>query len=194
MTHAAQAALRRTIEKETRSTRFCLLCNYVSRIIEPLTSRCTKFRFKPLMESMIFERLRYICTQEKVECDDATLSTLVETSGGDMRRAITCLQSCAKLKGSGVPIGVDSVLEVTGVRFWSLIVIKSLIHNGLWQYLWLSKDQVPTWSQNMPKEELCYHMIKQISDKGWLLNATLYQIWNKGNIMSSNDFHSAIFW
>ncbi|XP_974716.2 replication factor C subunit 4 [Tribolium castaneum] len=115
MTHAAQAALRRTMEKESRSTRFCLICNYVSRIIEPLTSRCTKFRFKPLNEAMILERLSFICGKENVECSDETLATLVETSGGDMRRAITSLQSCAKLKGSGVPISIDDVLEVTGV-------------------------------------------------------------------------------
>ncbi|CAG9832109.1 unnamed protein product [Diabrotica balteata] len=115
MTHAAQAALRRTIEKETKTTRFCLICNYVSRIIEPLTSRCTKFRFKPLNESMIFERLSFICKEEGVPCDDEALNGLVEASGGDMRRAITCLQSCAKLKGTQEKIDVDSVLEVTGV-------------------------------------------------------------------------------
>nr|CAH7757526.1 unnamed protein product [Callosobruchus chinensis] len=115
MTHAAQSALRRTMEKETKTTRFCLICNYVSRIIEPLTSRCTKFRFKPLNESMILERLSLICKEEEVNCDDETLNLLVETSGGDMRRAITCLQSCAKLKGRSQKVDADTVLEVTGV-------------------------------------------------------------------------------
>ena len=118
MTHAAQAALRRTMEKESKSTRFCLICNYVSRIIEPLTSRCTKFRFKPLNESMILERLTFICKEENIQCDDQTMNKLVETSGGDMRRAITSLQSCARLKGEGASIKIEDVLEVTGVSFF----------------------------------------------------------------------------
>lgn len=114
MTHAAQAALRRTMEKETRSTRFCLICNYVSCIIQPLTSRCTKFRFKPLGENMMLKKLEDICKAEQVIHDPKVLGALVETSGGDMRRAITCLQSCARLKG-GEGIVYEDVLEVTGV-------------------------------------------------------------------------------
>ncbi|XP_023311463.1 replication factor C subunit 4 [Anoplophora glabripennis] len=133
MTHPAQAALRRTMEKETKSTRFCLICNYVSRIIEPLTSRCTKFRFKSLNESMIYERLAFICKEEEIECDDSTLNCLVEASGGDMRRAITCLQSCAKLKGQNVTISVNNACEVTGIvpdRWFVefLTICKNFVH------------------------------------------------------------------
>ncbi|GJQ68868.1 hypothetical protein Trydic_g21737, partial [Trypoxylus dichotomus] len=115
MTQAAQAALRRTMEKETKTTRFCLICNYVSRIIEPLTSRCTKFRFKPLNEDLIFERLRFISDEEKLIVEDVILHELVKTSGGDMRRAITCLQSCSRLRGKDTPISKDDIMEIAGI-------------------------------------------------------------------------------
>ncbi|KAJ1523661.1 hypothetical protein ONE63_001502 [Megalurothrips usitatus] len=117
MTHAAQAALRRTMEKQTRTTRFCLVCNYVSRIIEPLTSRCTKFRFKPLGEEKVVERLELISREENVNIGKEALHTLIEASGGDLRRAITCLQSCARLKGkdSSSAINNDDVVEVMGI-------------------------------------------------------------------------------
>lgn len=106
MTHAAQAALRRTMEKETRTTRFCLVCNYVSRIIDPITSRCTKFRFIPIGDEKIIERLKFICEEEKLKIDEDALKSIVDISGGDMRKAITILQSCYRLKS-----GTDSLLD-----------------------------------------------------------------------------------
>lgn len=114
MTYAAQAALRRTMEKESRTTRFCLVCNYVSRIIEPITSRCTKFRFKALGEEKIIERLRLICNLEKVDVEEEVYAAVVEISGGDLRRAITMLQSCYRLKGSNTKITKADILEISG--------------------------------------------------------------------------------
>lgn len=170
MTNAAQAALRRTMEKQTLTTRFCLICNYVSRIIEPLTSRCTIFRFKPLQESMIYERLKFICTEEKVECNDESLNTLVETSGGDMRRAITCLQSCAKLTGQYSPIKIDHVYEVTGVipKEWVDNFMKacaSTDYNELRKYI--EKMLYQAYSSSTFLEQFNEYMIKskKLDDK-----------------------------
>lgn len=57
------------MEKESKSTRFCLICNYVSRIIEPIASRCAKFRFKPLADQILTEKLQEICEAEKISYD-----------------------------------------------------------------------------------------------------------------------------
>lgn len=115
MTHAAQAALRRTMEKESKTTRFCLVCNYVSRIIEPITSRCTKFRFKSLAPAKIIERLQFICNAEGVNVDNRVFERIVEISDGDMRRAITTLQSCYRLKGGNQTINEKDIFEMSGI-------------------------------------------------------------------------------
>lgn len=100
MTQEAQAALRRTMETYSKITRFCLICNYVTRIIEPVASRCSKFRFKPLDSKDTKARLEFIATAEGVKYEEGVIEALIKTSEGDLRKAITYLQSATKLHQS----------------------------------------------------------------------------------------------
>ncbi|KAI4152737.1 MAG: hypothetical protein LQ341_000651 [Variospora aurantia] len=97
MTQDAQSALRRTMETYSKITRFCLICNYVTRIIDPLASRCSKFRFKSLDQGNAKKRLEEIAEVEHVKVEDGVLDTLIKCSEGDLRKAITFLQSAARL-------------------------------------------------------------------------------------------------
>lgn len=101
MTQDAQSALRRTMETYSKITRFCLICNYVTRIIDPLASRCSKFRFKSLDQGNAKKRLEQIAEKEGVALEDDVIDTLIKCSEGDLRKAITFLQSAARLVGAG---------------------------------------------------------------------------------------------
>lgn len=131
MTDAAQTALRRIIEKEALSTRFCLVCNYLSRIIKPIASRCTKFRFKPLSNEKSIARLEYICNEENLKADRNVLEKIVEASSGDLRQAVMCLQSITRLKGKDHEIMVDDALDVIGVNIFSLKIKKKFYNKEM---------------------------------------------------------------
>lgn len=105
-------------EAHSRITRFILICNYVTRIIEPLASRCAKFRFQPLPPASMKERLTYIATSEG--CSPAEMDLLdeiLEHANGDMRRAVTTLQSVHSLArgGDDTVITKAAIAEIVGV-------------------------------------------------------------------------------
>lgn len=101
MTNDAQSALRRTMENYSGVTRFCLICNYITRIIDPLASRCSKFRFRLLNNDNALNRLKYIVGQEEISLDNEdVLEEVLNISNGDLRKAITYLQSAARLHAS----------------------------------------------------------------------------------------------
>ncbi|KAF9519935.1 hypothetical protein BS47DRAFT_1336669 [Hydnum rufescens UP504] len=119
MTQDAQGALRRIMETHSRITRFCLVCNYITRIIEPLASRCSKFRFTPLSSSATLSRLEHIAASESIAVSPQAFKALITTSDGDLRRSITYLQSAARLSLSvsstgARPITPADIQEIAG--------------------------------------------------------------------------------
>ncbi|KAI5950466.1 RFC2 [Candida jiufengensis] len=111
MTNDAQSALRRTMETYSNITRFALVCNYITRIIDPLASRCSKFRFKLLNNENSLKRLQYISEQENLkfgENENDVLNEILKISNGDLRKAITFLQSASKLSSSLQTENIDS--------------------------------------------------------------------------------------
>ncbi|GMI49997.1 hypothetical protein ScalyP_jg1925 [Parmales sp. scaly parma] len=116
MTNDAQFALRRIIEKYTKNTRFCLICNYVSKIIPALQSRCTRFRFAPLQKSQIRNRLLEISDKEKCGTDESGIEAILDLANGDMRRVLNLLQAASMGNDgtSGKKLGEDEIYLTSG--------------------------------------------------------------------------------
>lgn len=93
MTNDAQNALRRIIEKYTDNVRFCIICNYLSKIIPALQSRCTRFRFAPLNAEQILPRLEHVVEAEAIKVSEDGKKALMTLAGGDMRKVLNVLQS-----------------------------------------------------------------------------------------------------
>ncbi len=100
LTPEAQNALRRTMERYTRTCRFILSCNYSSKIIAPVQSRCALFRFTRIGDDIMEERLRWIADKEGLKYDNDGLKAILYISEGDMRYAINVLQSTAAVAKS----------------------------------------------------------------------------------------------
>jgi replication factor C subunit 3/5 len=111
MTKDAQFALRRVIEKYTRNARFCLICNYVIKIIPALQSRCTRFRFPPLPPQHVRARLEHVVAAEGVRLGPGGMDALVTLGAGDMRRSLNILQSASM---AFPEVDADAVYLTTG--------------------------------------------------------------------------------
>ncbi|RJX44446.1 replication factor C small subunit [Halonotius aquaticus] len=109
-TDDAQSALRRTMEQFSDNTRFILSCNYSSKIIDPIQSRCAVFRFSPLSDEAIAAQIDEIAAAEDIEITDDGREALVYAAGGDMRRAINSLQAAAT---TGEVVDEEAVYLIT---------------------------------------------------------------------------------
>lgn len=116
-----------TQEAHSRITRFILICNYVTRIIEPLASRCAKFRFQSLPAASMKERLLKISESESCPIDSEQIDEILKVAQGDMRRAVTTLQSAHALSVAG-PISNEDLFELAGLPPANVV-------DGIWNNL-----------------------------------------------------------
>ena len=98
LTHDAQGALRRIMEQYSETCRFIMSCNYSSKIIEPIQSRCAVFRFRPLADAEVEDQVKAVAKSEGVNLDEEAAQALVKIAQGDLRKAITALQVAAALE------------------------------------------------------------------------------------------------
>jgi len=131
MTSDAQFALRRVIEKYTKNARFCLICNYVSKIIPALQSRCTRFRFAPLSRDQIQGRLDEVAGSEGVDLTGSGKDAILRLAGGDMRRVLNLLQSTSM---SSTTVDEESVYLTSGAPLPSdMKIILDLLLNATFE-------------------------------------------------------------
>ncbi|MFB5648983.1 MAG: replication factor C small subunit, partial [Candidatus Nitrosomaritimum aestuariumsis] len=97
MTADAQTALRRIIEDTAKICRFIFIANNISKIIDPIQSRCATFKFTTIPEEDLIKRLEEIAKNEKVKFDKKGLKAIYDYSEGDMRHAINLMQATASL-------------------------------------------------------------------------------------------------
>jgi replication factor C small subunit len=110
LTPDAQAALRRTMENYAQTCRFILSCNYSSRIIDPIQSRCAIYRFMPLDGTAVSEEVDRIAKKEGLHVDGKARQAILDISQGDMRKAINALQGAAILTNE---ITEEKLYEIT---------------------------------------------------------------------------------
>ena len=113
MTSDSQFALRRIMEEYSKLTRFCIICNYHNKIIDPINSRCALFRFKPIKENEIFNKLKDISEKENLIISDNFLNQIIKYSRGDLRKAINFLQKCKNQYGN--ILKQDMLNEISGI-------------------------------------------------------------------------------
>ena len=112
MTPDSQFALRRIMEQYSKITRFCIICNYHTKIIDPIISRCAIFHFKPISEENILNKLQIICTKENINYNYEILTKIIELSRGDLRKAINFLQKCYSNYNI---LNIDLLKEISGI-------------------------------------------------------------------------------
>lgn len=168
LTKEAQQALRRTMENYTQTCRFILSCNYSSKIIDPIQSRCTIFRFKPLIKEDILEIIKTITQKESLTIAADANDALFEVSGGDVRRLENILQASAavskditakliySIASYARPGEVKAILEScvkADFKTAKELLLKTMLEYGLAGLDVIKQLQAAVWKINVPDRQ-----------------------------------------
>ena len=135
MTVEAQGMLRQTIEKNSITTRFCLICNDLDKINIALQSRCALYRFAPLNSPEMKLKLIQICNQEEIKCNKDAIDAIIKISKGDMRASINILQH-ARLTVPSKKITGENIYSISGH------CMPKIIGNIFDNFLMLTKKEI----------------------------------------------------
>jgi replication factor C small subunit len=161
LTPEAQQALRRTMENYSATCRFILSCNYSSKIIDPIQSRCALFRFKLLEKKDIEKIINQIAEKEKLKINPEAMEILYEGSEGDCRRCINLLQSTAS---------VSPVMTME--------LISTMISNAKPKDIRVVLDYALSGDFQKSREKLLDIMLNQSLSGQEVIKAMQKEIWN----------------
>jgi replication factor C small subunit len=161
LTPEAQQALRRTMENYSSTCRFILSCNYSSKIIDPIQSRCATFRFKLLEKKDIEKVIEKICDRESLTINPQAMEIIYEGSEGDCRRCINLLQSTASIS--------PSITEE---------LVKTIISNAKPKDIRVVLDYALSGDFEKSREKLLEVMLKESISGQDVVRAIQKEIWN----------------
>ena len=163
LTKEAQQALRRVMENYTQTARFILSCNYVSKIIDPIQSRCAIFKFRPLEKKEIFSIIESIQKEESLKISDDAKEAIYDVSEGDCRRVENILQSCASLESHVSKEMVYSIASVPDAK-----ELKSIMEHALGNQFLEAKNKLLSLMLSQGLSGL--DVIRKIQKEIWNLN------------------------
>lgn len=177
ITNDAQNALRRTMEMYCKTTRFCIICNYISKIIDPITSRCSMYKFSKLKKKDFIGKLDAICDIENITYQSEILQKIYSYSNGDLRKGISLLD-------------YSSTISNNNIKYEDLYLIMGNFQISNFQLLLnknLSETQIFQFTSEIIKKGYCCRKIIKLFIRE-IINSDLFSDIEKMTIMSDIYF------
>ena len=163
MTKEAQAALRKVMEENSNITRFCIICNYINQIIEPINSRCVKIRFKPIDKTNLINKLEWISSHENIKINLGALQCIGDISNGDLRKSILMLQNIKYIKNNN-----ESFYQISKEDIYDICK-------------YISNELMIKYINEIKKNDSIINVInvtKEIINNGYIFNSIMTKISN----------------